>query len=338
MFSAAHDREFRMLRGVYKNVLERVLSGIWLIIALVVGVGAGILVGGNTPAKAASFSSARNVTECTEEHPKPSFGSTVVVSSSDRICGSLTTFGGTTVVQGEVDGDIVAFTGSVIINGLVDGNVNVYGGNLTLQNDAHINGDIHVCGGQWIEGADSRLHGTVLECTKSATALLSGDGSPGSRFWLVFTWVALALLLTVLLPEHVMLVRATVKSKMRRSFVLGLLTVLLAPAVLSVLVALIIPIPLAIIVVIGLIAAWALGTVAVGWLIGDYLVRKIAPHYYSSRLIQVVVGSAVLALVGTLPYIGWIISIGAGLLGLGAVFLSRFGTRLYVQPKQPLSM
>src|SRR5579883_1165517 len=124
MLADVHDREFRMLKGVYKKMLERVLSCIWLMIALVVGVGAGILVGGNTPAKAASFSSAGNVLECTEEHPKPSFGSTVVVSSSDRICGSLTTFGGTTVVQGEVDGDIVAFAGSVIINGLVDGNVN----------------------------------------------------------------------------------------------------------------------------------------------------------------------------------------------------------------------
>jgi len=326
-----------MLKSVYKNVLERVLSGIWLIIALVVGVGSGLLVGGNTPAKAASISTARNATECTEEHPKPSFGSTIVVSNSDRICGSLTTFGGTTIVQGEVNGDIVAFAGSVIINGQVDGNVNLYGGNLTLQNGAHINGDIHVCGGQWIEGTNSQYHGTVFECTKSVTSLLSGDGSPGSRFWLVFTWVALALLLTVLLPEHVMLVRTTVKSKWRRSFVLGLLTILLTPAVLSVLIALIIPIPLAIIVAIGLIAAWALGTVAVGWLIGEYLMHMVAPHYYA-RSIQVVVGSAVLALAGTLPYIGWIISIGAGLLGLGAVFLSRFGTRLYVQPKQPLSM
>jgi hypothetical protein len=43
-------------------------------------------------------------------------------------------------------------------------------------------------------------------------------------------------------------------------------------------------------------------------------------------------------LAGSLPYIGCFISIGAGLLGLGAVFLSRFGTRLYSQPKQPLPL
>jgi hypothetical protein len=53
---------------------------------------------------------------------------------------------------------------------------------------------------------------------------------------------------------------------------------------------------------------------------------------------QVVVGMTVLTLVGSLPYVGWLIGIGAGMLGLGAVFLSRFGTRLYSQPKQPLPL
>src|SRR5579883_2365857 len=116
-----------------------------------------------------------------------------------------------------------------------------------------------------------------------------------------------------------------------------LLSILLAPAIIAVLIALIISIPLAIIVAVGLVAAWALGTVAVGWLVGEYILHKVAPHL-NTRLLQVVVGSAALALAGSLPYIGWFVSIGAGLLGLGAVFLSRFGTRLYSQPKQPLPL
>jgi len=124
---------------------------------------------------------------------------------------------------------------------------------------------------------------------------------------------------------------------MRRSLILGLLSILLAPAILAVLVALIIPIPLAILVAIGLIAAWALGTVAIGWLIGDHIMRFVSPHQ-NTRVLQVVVGLTVLVLAGSLPYIGWLIILGAGLLGLGAAFLSRFGTRLYSQPKQPLPL
>ncbi len=333
----AHDRECPMLHSVQRYRYTRTLQGLWLVVAFVVGIGAGIIWSGNTPVYATSNNASHGHQRCTEEHPRPSFGSAVVVEDGEVVCGSLTSFGGTTVIRGKVDGDVVAFGGSVLIDGKVEGDVTLYGGNLTLQNDAHVNGDIHVCGGQWIEGADSQLHGSVFDCTKSVSLLVLGDGGPGFRFWSTVTWVALALLLTTLLPEHVMLVRTTIKSKVRRSFVLGLLTILLAPIVLTVLIALIIPIPLAIIVLIGLIAAWALGTVAVGWLAGEYLVRRIAPKY-NTRVWQVAVGSTVLALAGSLPYIGWFISLGAGLLGLGAVFLSRFGTRLYSPPKQPLSL
>lgn len=188
-----------------------------------------------------------------------------------------------------------------------------------------------------MEGTDLQLHGSVFDCTKSVGSILSSDVGLEFRFWFILTWVALGVLLTTLLPEHVMLVRTTAKSKSRRSLVLGLLSILLAPAVLIVLAALIISIPLAILVVVGLIAAWALGTVAVGWLVGDFILRTVAPHQ-NTRPMQVVVGLTVLALAESLPYVGLLISLGAGLLGLGAVFLSRFGTRLYGQPKQPLPL
>jgi hypothetical protein len=160
---------------------------------------------------------------------------------------------------------------------------------------------------------------------------------PNIRLVSILTWILLGILLTSLLPEHVMLVRTTVQNRLRRSLVLGLLSTLLAPAIITVLVALIIALPLALLVAVGVIAAWALGTVAVGWLIGDYIVRRLAPQH-NTRSMQVVVGLTVLVLAESLPYIGLFISIGAGLVGLGAVFLSRFGTRLYSPPRKPLSL
>ncbi|HLX56192.1 MAG TPA: hypothetical protein VKR83_04140, partial [Ktedonobacteraceae bacterium] len=57
------------------------------------------------------------------------------------------------------------------------------------------------------------------------------------------------------------------------------------------------------------------------------------PH---TRYLQVVVGVIVLAALGSLPFIGWLVGLGTGFVGLGAVLLSRFGTRLYSQPEQPL--
>lgn len=314
------------------------LPGVVLFVALFIG-SAEALAGGSYVALAAVQQNGQlvdNSTDCTGTHQTPSFDSVVVVNSGEVICSNVTSFGGSVVIQGEVRGNVVTFNGDVVINGKVDGNITLYGGNVLWQDGAHVNGDIHVCGGHWL-GTTSRLHGSVVDCTRDAGQLVLGDGGGSFRFWSILTWIALGLFLTSLLPEHVMIVRTTVKSKMRRSLVLGLLTVLLAPAVLAVLIALIISLPLAILVAIGLVAAWALGTVAIGWILGDYILRILALHH-NKRSMQVVVGLAALALAGSLPYIGWFVSIGAGLIGLGAVFLSRFGTRLYSQPKQPLSL
>lgn len=274
---------------------------------------------------------------CTGSTRGPSFGADIVVGTDEVICGNVTSFGGTIVIQGEVQGDVVAFGSSVIIDGMVHGNITAYGGSVTLEGNSSVDGDVHVCQGALTTGSDEHLHGNFDGCPKNVDQLLTSDAGPSVRFWVSVLWIGLGALLMLLLPEHVMLVRTTIKSKMRRSLVLGILSTLLALPVLAILMALIISIPLAIIVALGLIAAWTLGTVAVGSLLGEYIVHAVAPQR-NTRTMQVVVGLTVLVLAGSLPYIGWLISIGAGLLGLGAVFLSRFGTRLYGQPKQPIML
>lgn len=317
------------------------LPGLMLLAAFFIGGGVEAISGDLPVASAAQAESSMEAQikapECVGEQRKPSFRSAVVVSSNEVVCGDLISFGGEVVIHGEVNGDVVVFAGNVVVDGAVNGAVTLYGGNFTSQNGAHINGDIHVCGGRWTREADSQLYGSIIGCTKGVDLLLGNDGGVTFRFWSTLTWVVLGILLTTLLPEHVMLVRTTIRSKTRRSFALGLLSILLAPIILAVLLALIIAIPLAILVAVGLIAAWALGTVAVGWIVGDYILHKIAPHQ-NTRPMQVGVGLTVLALAGSLPHIGWIIGLLAGLLGLGAVFLSRFGTRLYSQPRQPLPL
>src|SRR5690242_18790127 len=232
--------------------------------------------------------------DCTEGHRGPSFNSAVEVEDGEVVCSDLTAFGGSVTIHGVVKGDVVVFGGNVVIDGVVNGNVTTYGSNLILQDGAQVDGDVHVCGGVWTGSSDSPLHRSVFSCTRSLGTLLTSISGANLRFWSTLVWVILGMLLTSLLPEHIMLVRTTAKSKMGRSFVLGLLSVLLAPAILAVLVGLIISIPLAILVSVGLIAAWVLGTVAVGWIVGDYIVRSVVPQH-NSRLLQVIVGMVALA-------------------------------------------
>jgi hypothetical protein len=309
-------------------------------LAFFIAAGGELLAGiaGMTPAvRAASGDLAAASSDCTHEHRGPTFGAVVVIDSHKTECGNLTTFGGTLAIDGVLKGDIVAFNSNVVITGTVEGNIEVYGGNLNLQSSSYVHGDINLYGGHWAQAKGAQIDGAVINRTEHIGSLLLGNGGFGLSIWFLLIWVPLGLLFNTLFPEHVMFVRTTIVSKARRSFVIGLLTILLAPPVLVVLIALVISIPLAIIVGLGLIAAWALGTVAIGGNLGYYIMRRVAPQQ-NTRLMQIVIGLTVLVLAGSLPYIGWFISIGAGLLGLGAVFLSRFGTRLYDQPKQPLIM
>ncbi|GHO44713.1 polymer-forming cytoskeletal protein [Ktedonospora formicarum] len=333
---------FRVMRKVVaNNALMRVLSVPGLIIVLLISIVLPTNWLGQPSITLAAESGTRTAPNpaCTGAYHKAFFGSTVVVNSGEVICSNITSFGGKIVIQGIVRGDVTSFGGDLLVDGYVDGQVTTYGADVTMQNDARVNGDVRLCGGNWISGSQSQLHGSILECTKGVGLFVVSDIGPELRFWLLLTWLALGVLLTILLPEHVMLVRTTVSTKTRRSLILGILSVLLAPAVFAVLIALIVSIPLAILIFIGLLAAWALGTVAIGWLLGTYILSKFSPgQRYNTHLVQVVVGLTVLILLGSLPYIGWLITLGTGLLGLGAVLLSRFGTRLYSQPKQPLSL
>ncbi len=325
-----------MLKVERRHWLMLTLPLLWLMAAFLLG-GTGTFVGNLPSAQAVAGHPTHNRERCTNDHATPSFGGTVVVDNSEVICSDLTSFGSRMVIRGEVQGNVVSFGGDVVIAGAVNGNISVYGGSIALQNSARVNGDIHLCGGQPNLDKVAQLHGSVLDCTSGVVEYVFRDESPNVHFVAILIWILLGILLTSLLPEHVMLVRTTVQSWLPRSLVLGLLSTLLAPAVITVLVALIIALPLALLVAVGILAAWALGTVAVGWLVGDYIVRRVAPQH-NTRSMQVVVGLTVLVLAESLPYIGLFISIGAGLAGLGAVFLSRFGTRLYSSPRKPLPL
>ncbi len=276
-----------------------------------------------------------NGVTCTRNIQGPAFRENIVIGSKEIVCGDVTSFGGSVAVQGELHGNLTAFNSNTLLAGQIFGNLTLFGGTIALNGIEQIHGHITLYGTRELNAQSKQLEGTIdHEQNRSFPGRMGEFTFP---FWSLVVWTILGIALSSLLPEHVMFVRTTVTTKTRRSIIIGLLSIVLAPAVLAVLVALILPIPLALILGLGLIAAWILGTVAISWTIGDYILRAVAPKY-NTRLIDVVVGLTVLVLVGSIPYIGWLISIGVGLLGLGAVFLSRFGTRLYSQPKQPLTL
>lgn len=312
------------------------LAGLLLIPGLMTSGIGGIRAWDTPGVQAAGRQIHSNGSTCTRNAQGPSFGGIIVIEPKEVMCGDITSFGGKVEIKGEIQGNVTAFNSNVIIDGDVNGDITLFGGTITLHKGSQVYGHIDLYGASEQKEQGTQVEGNITDHTRHNWFL----GRPGEfsfPFWSMLAWVVLGIVLITLLPEHVMFVRTTAATKTRRSLIIGLLSILLAPAVLVVLIALILPIPLAIILALGLLAAWALGTVAIGWIVGERIMQAVAPQH-KRRLVDVVVGLAVLVLVGSLPYIGWLVTIGVGLLGLGAVFLSRFGTRLYSQPKQPLTL
>jgi hypothetical protein len=311
------------------------LAGPLLIFGLMVS-GTGALLSWTTPAVLAAGRQLHSSNSaCTRNVQGPSFGSSIVIESNEVVCGDLTSFGGTVEIKGEMRGNVTTFNTNVIIDGVINGSMTLFGGTVLLGNGSQIQ-HIELYGTRQLNDKINLHSGTIIDHTRNPW-LPGKIGEFSFPFLSLFIWIIVGIALITLLPEHVMFIRTTATTKTRRSILIGLLSILLAPAVFVVLVALILPIPFALILALGLIIAWAFGTVAVGWIVGEYILLSVAPRY-NTRLVDVVVGLTALVLVGSIPYIGWLISIGVGLLGLGAVLLSRFGTRLYSQPKQPLTL
>lgn len=285
-----------------------------------------------SPASSAALA-ADGTNPCTSSNQRPTFGGSITVGAGNVLCSDVTNIGGTVSIQGLVQGNVLAFGSTIILAGGVNGDIKLFGGSIHFLRGSFVHGNVNLYGSR----VDGEKEATILGMYNdhSKTSGLFGLSAFTLPIWFLFLMIPLGLLYTRFLPEHVMFVSSTVKNQMRRSLLIGLLSALLTPAVLLVLIALIISIPFALIVLLIVLIAWTSGTIAICWILGQQLIHVFtgSPH---TRYLQVTVGVIMLAVFISLPIIGWIVFLGTGIVGSGAVFLSRFGTRLYQQPKPPL--
>lgn len=307
------------------------LIGVVIVSLLITGNITGLLP--TTSPVAHASSEAASCTASSQQ--RPSFGSTITVGPGDVLCGDVTIVGGTISVQGLMRGSILAFGSNILLNGGVSGNIRLFGGSIHFGPGSYVLGNINLYGSRVDGEKEVRTGGTFDDHSKNTG--LFGLGAIKLPIWFLLLMIPLGLLYARFFPEHIMFVSATVKNQTRRSLMIGLLSVLLALPVLLILIALIISIPLALIVLLVLLIAWTAGTIAICWMLGEQVIRAFTTRPFT-RYLQVIVGVSMLAVFISLPFIGWIVFLGTGIVGLGAVFLSRFGTRLYRRPEQPLSI
>lgn len=148
---------------------------------------------------------------------------------------------------------------------------------------------------------------------------------------------ALGAILVTLVPNQLRRVSDTAQLSPMPSLGVGCLTLIVALPLFVLLVVLIITIPVAFLLPFAIGAAWVMGWITLGWLAGERLMLAInAQGSMKTPVVAVLVGVLVLGLVSMLPLLGWLVGLGVGSLGLGAVILSRFGTRSYPPAGAPV--
>jgi len=289
------------------------------------------------------------------------FGSNYTVLSGETLTGDLLVFGGSVMVEdkGRVAGSIILFGGSLTVAGDVGGDVVVIGGSGLLKSTALVEGDLDTVGGGFQSESGARILGQTNNFTPPPTlnyewptqitppripqtpanlsALLSQmpNFNPFSNFaWLFLKslgWAALAALVTLFFDRHTRRVSRAVTHQPLIGGSIGLLTLLVAVVLTVILSITIILIPVALIGLLILAIAITFGWIAIGVEIGQRLAHALNQDWALplSAALGTFFMNFVVNGIGFIACVGWLAPTLVGLLGLGAVVLSRFGLQAY---------
>ncbi len=296
--------------------------------------GGNTIVQGYTPNNVVLFGCGARISKDTRvERDVVSFGGNIVLEEGTQVGGDLVVFGGNAVLSGQVGHRVTMMGGTLTLEpgSLVQENVQVYGGHVDKKEGAVVKGELLRTGG----AGESFHFGPV---TPGFGPVVSGTGVLGMvtaaliglmrGVVAALALAALGALTVVFLPAHTKQVGQVASSAALPSIGVGCLTVIGVMVLTPLLVIIIIGIPVALLLLLAFVVAGLFGWIALGRLVGERIleaikVREVVP------VVAVVVGILLLALLGAAPVLGGLVSLVLGVLGLGAVVLTRFGTQPY---------
>jgi hypothetical protein len=280
------------------------------------------------------------------------FGGTYSLNEGEVLNGNLMVFGGTVDLDAgsKVNGSVIIAGGSLSVDGEITGDITAAGGATFLGSSAVVGGDAITIGGAFNQSPGAVIRGTVrqeepgdLNFTIPPDITQPGLRGPNLSFdfgivgdilWGFFRSFALAVLaviVTLFALPHTQRTADAVTQTPLLSSALGLLSIIVSSALLIVLAITIILSPLSLLGIVVLVLAVLFGWIALGLEIGQRLETMFRVNW--TPQVSAGIGSLLLALIatiiGSIPCVGWIFPFLVTILGLGAVILTRFGTRSY---------
>lgn len=236
----------------------------------------------------------------------------IVIAADERVMGDVVCLRGDVDIHGEVYGDVVALTGHVTVHsgGVVHGDVVTLLGTVDLHSQGRISGDQVSLGG-------------IRQVIPSPSLGRRQSVNWGLTIFMIVIRFGMAVLIAALFPAALGRVSGMIERQSGRTAGIGALTWLAALPLTLVMALTIIGIPLSLLLLLALWAAYYLGFAAISLLAG----KRILPKSPAGSFAPVAAGAVILSLLIAFPFIGWLIRIALGLMGVGAVVLTRFGSR-----------
>ena len=276
-------------------------------------------------------------------------GNNFTLSEGETLSGNLVVIGGNADLQrgSLTEGDVVMLGGNLSVDGTIEKNIVAIGGLVDLGETAVVHGDVNTLGGRVDRQAGARVDGQVNSNTTGpfpsivlpgaawTPSMDMGLGLVGKIIWWLFrsfAWAGLALLVVALLPDHTDRAAQVAVTQPLIAGGLGLLTAVVVPTILLVVALTIIGIPVTLVGIFALVVAWAFGVIVVSLEVGRRMAHALKQEWASG--VCAAVGAFLLTLVTNgigmlVPCVGWMAPALVGMLGLGAVLLTRFGTQVY---------
>ena len=287
------------------------------------------------------------------------FGGDFVLESGEVLSGDLVLFGGNATLQEEsrVIGDVFLMGGNVTVAGEVTGDVVLLGGNVELLPTANVHGDAVAIGGSLTRAAGARVGGQVVEGGEIVgpfeftlpfdfrfpshrtigpfDSLRIGRSLVLNLVWFGFVSLlaaAVAVLVVMFWPEPTDRTGRAAIAQPILGGGLGFLTIVVAPFVIIMLAITILLFPVSIAGFVLVMSAGLFGWIALGLEVGKRLAEAFkwelqppAAAGLGTLVLTLVIGSIGLIL----PCVGWLAPFLVASIGLGAVMLTRFGSREY---------
>lgn len=307
----------------------------------------------------------------------PSFNRTVV-ETGERINNDVILFAGDLEIADDsvVNGDVVLFNGDLLLNGRINGDLVLFNGDITAGETAVISGDCVLLNGNISDDSS-----TGLGCTQVSNLGALLPSLPGGIFqaqgmrdlsdfptrpvgdtpWTIMGNLAraagnsllmgfLAFVVVALLPDQVERTTRAIRQKPGASGLLGLLTAVAVPSIILLLLPIsviltfvcigLLGFPIMFALAVGLGAALLLGWIGLGHLLAERVAAIFNLQTRSQPIITAFSTALFTLTLGVLALLpgGFIVTFGGwvlAMIGLGSVVLTQFGTRPYPTLREP---